>query len=189
METKLCTKCNLERPITDFRKDQYNRNGYHPHCRSCYNESQRKYRSKNKEKLNKTASEYYAQNSERIQTMRKLRRGGKTTNHLHSEKSSSIQSKNGWQRIVERKWKANGILDMTYQRYETMLESQNYSCSICSKKHTDDKKLHVDHCHTTGKVRGLLCNNCNNGIGKLKDSTELLEKAINYLKTYSHEHD
>lgn len=43
-------------------------------------------------------------------------------------------------------------------------------------------KLHVDHCHTTGKIRGLLCYNCNNGLGRLKDDIMVLEMAIVYLK-------
>jgi len=63
-----------------------------------------------------------------------------------------------------------------------MLIDQNNTCAICDVKHFDTKKLHVDHCHSTGKVRGLLCSNCNNGMGKLGDSIERLELVINYLK-------
>lgn len=182
METKICTKCKSEKPISDFRKDQYSTKGYHPHCRQCYNESQRKYRRNNKEGVNNYAKNYYNENSERIHTMRKLRKNGEDTSHLHSKKEVFSNTKEGWKKIIERKWKANGILDMSYERYEAMLESQDYSCLICSKQHTEEKKLFVDHCHNTGHVRGLLCNNCNNGMGKLKDSVELLEKAITYLK-------
>lgn len=51
----------------------------------------------------------------------------------------------------------------------------------CALGHKVDV-LHVDHCHTTGKVGGLLCYNCNDGLGRFKDSVETLEKAIAYLK-------
>jgi len=69
-----------------------------------------------------------------------------------------------------------------------MLESQNNVCKVCNQPekavHRITKQpvaLSVDHCHTTGKIRGLLCSGCNTGIGKLKDSPEILSKAIEYL--------
>ena len=55
---------------------------------------------------------------------------------------------------------------------------QNLKCAICEQV----EELAVDHCHTTGKVRGMLCNNCNNGIGRFKDNIDYLHNAINYLK-------
>ena len=53
-------------------------------------------------------------------------------------------------------------------------------CFICGLD-KDRRNLCVDHCHTTGKVRGLLCDNCNVGLGRFKDNITLLEKAIKYL--------
>ena len=55
-------------------------------------------------------------------------------------------------------------------------------CSICGSK----ERLHIDHCHITGNVRGLLCHYCNIGIGMFKDKPELLLKAIDYLKDGPH---
>jgi hypothetical protein len=69
---------------------------------------------------------------------------------------------------------------ITKEEYIVRLESQQGVCAICGL--TCTRALAVDHNHLTGKVRGLLCNNCNRGIGHLKDSTLLLEKAIKYLK-------
>jgi hypothetical protein len=66
-----------------------------------------------------------------------------------------------------------------------MLADQNNCCAICDSHVTLFKKqLAVDHNHETGEVRGLLCLACNGGIGKLKDSIPMLEKAIKYLKKY-----
>lgn len=62
-----------------------------------------------------------------------------------------------------------------------MLTSQGGTCAICHGTATVGR-LAVDHCHLTGKVRGLLCTNCNTALGKLKDSKELLLNAINYLE-------
>lgn len=82
----------------------------------------------------------------------------------------------------------NNLLKKNYglslKDYNDMLVNQNYKCAICKRPNTDfSKQLAVDHCHTTGKVRGLLCMNCNNGLGKFMDNEELLLEAIRYLKS------
>ena len=74
---------------------------------------------------------------------------------------------------------------ITLDDYNRMLKIQNNRCAICNGTATGNrsqKYLSVDHCHTTGKVRGLLCFTCNTGIGSIKDDDELLEKAIAYLR-------
>lgn len=72
---------------------------------------------------------------------------------------------------------------ITLEMYEEMLIQQNYQCAICGVDAKDAHlhKLFVDHCHATGRVRGLLCNQCNTGIGMLQDSKEILAKAMVYL--------
>jgi len=54
-------------------------------------------------------------------------------------------------------------------------------CDICGDEPPIDKRNPIDHCHTTGKIRGLLCWNCNKGLGAFRDNKQLLQKAINYL--------
>ncbi len=71
--------------------------------------------------------------------------------------------------------------NITKEQYMEMLEKQNHVCAICGQKDVN-KRLAVDHCHTTNIVRGLLCSACNTSLGKFKDSVELLQKAIQYLK-------
>lgn len=86
----------------------------------------------------------------------------------------------------------NGHLKRNYKisldEYNQMLLDQDLVCAICKKEEVsvDSKKgkirdLAVDHCHTTGKVRGLLCWKCNTSLGKFKDSVENLQRAIDYL--------
>lgn len=70
-------------------------------------------------------------------------------------------------------------------QYEKILKSQNGVCKICYKICSTGKRLCVDHCRETNKIRGLLCKSCNIGIGELKHNTELLEEAIKYLKENS----
>ena len=62
-----------------------------------------------------------------------------------------------------------------------MFEEQGKSCKICDTKSEDHLSFHVDHCHDTGEVRGVLCNNCNAGLGMFQDNLELLFMAIDYL--------
>jgi hypothetical protein len=73
---------------------------------------------------------------------------------------------------------------LTVDEFEEMLKQQDYKCGICSDDLTSGRFTHVDHCHSSGKVRKLLCPRCNTGIGKFKDDVELLRKAIDYLNEH-----
>lgn len=85
----------------------------------------------------------------------------------------------------------NAYLKRTYgisfRTYRLMLEDQKGLCKICGSegfimnKDRHKMKLVIDHCHTTGKVRGLLCHNCNRALGLFQDSTDNLKRAIDYL--------
>lgn len=80
--------------------------------------------------------------------------------------------------------KEHGI---TIDDYESMLKNQNFKCAICGSSGENTEKykhrpLFVDHNHKTGKVRGLLCSNCNFILGHAKDDISILENAIKYLK-------
>jgi hypothetical protein len=71
---------------------------------------------------------------------------------------------------------------ITLAEYNTMLEAQDYKCAICGNEdEVEGRRLAIDHCHTTGKVRGLLCGKCNRGLGLFYDNEELLQSAIKYL--------
>jgi hypothetical protein len=78
---------------------------------------------------------------------------------------------------------------ITPERYSEMFQSQNGVCAICKQPETATrlgtlKALSVDHCHKTGAIRGLLCSDCNTGIGKLKDDPSVLQSAIRYLTKF-----
>ena len=71
---------------------------------------------------------------------------------------------------------------LTYERWENLREAENYACMICGI--TEDemgKRLDVDHCHASGKFRGVLCNPCNNILGHARDNPAILEAAAKYL--------
>ena len=73
---------------------------------------------------------------------------------------------------------------ITLEDHSKMYEEQNGRCAICGNEGNGKwKKLCVDHCHTTGKIRGLLCKSCNIALGEFKDDPSIIEKAVLYLKS------
>jgi hypothetical protein len=108
-------------------------------------------------------------------------------------------------RVSARKWgaitenKAPRIRDISYEQsrnymlkhrygitqedYTTLLRNQQHSCAICKKDINDmTYHLHVDHSHTTGEVRGLLCSPCNVYLGYIKDNPTIFQNGIQYLQ-------
>jgi hypothetical protein len=75
---------------------------------------------------------------------------------------------------------------MTFEQVKELLDSQNGSCALCKTSVSFgtgfSNAAHVDHCHTTNKVRGILCGNCNTALGKLGDSVESIKKVLQYLE-------
>lgn len=94
------------------------------------------------------------------------------------EKYQENKEKVRWQ-IVKRKY---GISENDYLE---MLKQQKNGCAICGTmdaKHWETNNLLIDHCHNTGKVRGLLCNRCNTTLGLVNDDIKILKRMITYLK-------
>jgi len=77
---------------------------------------------------------------------------------------------------------------ITQQDYEVMIAEQNNQCAICNTTEPggrhDRGYFVVDHCHTTGKVRKLLCHNCNTALGLVGDKTQTLQSMIEYLQEH-----
>ena len=74
---------------------------------------------------------------------------------------------------------------LSKEQFKIMLEDQDNSCLICNILF--DEAPHVDHCHKTGKVRGLLCRHCNMLLGFARDNKKTLQSAIHYLKSHEKE--
>lgn len=127
------------------------------------NEIAKKSRTKNRDKCRARASAWYAANRIRAKAAYALRR-----------KIKPDAVKNG---------KLIASFGITLQQYNTMAGLQGFKCAICRMPQAEQRrKMAVDHNHNTGAIRGLLCHNCNVGMGNFKDSETLLEKAASYLK-------
>lgn len=113
--------------------------------------------------------------------------------HDHSTKEGRAAYARDWRKVNPGRWrhthlKTNyGVDDTEYHR---LVELQNGKCAICHREETKVqngavRSLSIDHDHETGKVRGLLCGNCNNGIGYFgNDRPDLLRSAATYLDRY-----
>jgi hypothetical protein len=110
---------------------------------------------------------YYEQNRDKVLAYQRKRRA-----EMPAEKKARLSEQkraDNWQRRY----------GLTPEQVWAMEKAQNGCCAICANKVA---QYHIDHCHTTGKVRGLLCVNCNRGLGAFRDNVQNMEKALEYLQ-------
>jgi hypothetical protein len=110
---------------------------------------------------------------QREERKRYPRRNDQAEWRLRKLKEDPMFDRRGWLR------NAYGI---TLEGFEAMLESQGGACAICAGPPMGKGTYHVDHCHKTGEIRGLLCHKCNVALGMVQDSVEHLERLIAYLR-------
>lgn len=90
--------------------------------------------------------------------------------------ASDRYKKRSRERAKERRY---GI---TQEEFDVMLVNQNNKCKLCNNTFKSSKDTHIDHCHNSSIVRGLLCNGCNMALGQFKDNVDIMENAIKYLQ-------
>lgn len=105
-------------------------------------------------------------------------------------KPCNLEKNNKWRENNPEKWQneLNGRIwyrrkvqyGISKEEFLQMLEDQQNKCKICTRDINESAA--VDHCHSTNKIRGLLCRNCNAGIGLFEDNIQFLANAIEYLK-------
>jgi hypothetical protein len=166
---KTCSKCKIEKSKSEFRKNKSKKDGLDSWCKTCgyaYVKDQRCTPS-GKESTKKRTKKYKDTPSGRM-TIRKLRRAWTKTPR-------------GKEYI--RKFRLRTKYGITLEDYDIILKNQDYVCAICGTNEPGTQgRLCVDHCHNTRKVRGLLCNKCNIGLGAFNDNVKVLAKAIQYLE-------
>lgn len=159
---KHCKKCNELKEPTDFHKCASASDGLQPRCKPCNNSAVHKWRKAYPEKEKEKQAKYYKKNAtEAKEKMKEYKKVNKS-------------------RIKTLNLKKYGL---SQEQYEVMVELQNHSCKIC-KRHSSEfsKGLCVDHCHKSGKIRGLLCGPCNTGIGLLQDNPAIIIAAATYVE-------
>lgn len=152
-------------------------NGSRLQCRLCHRASATKKRNSNREEYNKKIAEDKKNRPEKYKK-------------LYRDHYRRLKERFGNNHSLIKQCASYGI---TLEKYNDLFDKQKGLCAICNQKEKCINKtstgqrlsrLSIDHCHNTGKVRGLLCRKCNSAIGKMSDNIELLQKAINYLKSH-----
>ena len=82
-------------------------------------------------------------------------------------------------------YQLKSLYGLTIEEYGVLKASQKSSCAICQQRLDESFGTHVDHCHETKTVRGILCRKCNLGLGHFRDNIGFLKSAVRYLKKYS----
>ena len=126
----------------------------------------------NQSRNGKWARENPVENRKNAKKWNRANRERYNSNKLRSAKNNPDSTKNAQLRIK---------FNITLEQYNHLFYLQNHRCAICKDECKTGRQLAVDHDHKTGKVRGLLCMECNIGLGKFKDSKDRLMKAIEYI--------
>ena len=151
-------------------------------------EYHKEYYQKNKKKLlSRSKSRYSSMTPEQQERQRQYQREyyrnnkEKSVEYSRKYRADPENRVREWERMIEKKF------GMDRHDYQNMLDEQNGTCAICDGTETHSQRtegrLSIDHCHTTGKVRGILCNQCNSLLGWARDDINTLQRAIEYLET------
>jgi hypothetical protein len=193
-ETKLCLYCEKILPLDSFSKESRNRKRRATRCRSCVqslrfeklntptevvDRIKRQIENRNREdKDTKACSACLRVFPLAFFSKAKKRRKGRCSEckECRKEYKAKTKERNRWTAIFR-------LYGMTKEHFENTLKKQNGKCKICcSTSPGKGNYFAVDHCHTTGKIRGLLCNNCNLALGLMGDDPKLLQDAAKYLE-------
>ena len=138
-------------------------------CKICTRDSQQKYRGRTVD----TVTPVGPRNADKTHCAR---------NHSYEEHGfSKVDGSRGCRRCVKASRIAKSY-GLSLDQFEAELEKQNWCCLICSGPFESEPEAHIDHCHASGAYRGLLCNNCNQGLGRFFDRPDLLRAAAEYLE-------
>lgn len=156
---KTCFRCKITKELIAFSKDKKSKDG---HCFDC------------KECKRKLFKKWYDANIDHVR---------KKTIETKEQRKQYYQNPVNKKRYHLARIKREFGIDIA--EYERLIKEQNNKCAICGELESGrNTNLSVDHCHKTNKIRGLLCNTCNTGIGLLNDCPKTLQSAIQYLNKH-----
>ena len=163
---KTCNKCDEEKELSEFYKDKKMVDGFRGNCKTCHIKQVTPSAHKQYHEYGYGKKDYVKPKVRRP-VVPKVDR----THPLRYRDTP----------LWDRRW-AIHKRGLSLEEYETMYEAQGGRCAICNTHEDElDRVLSIDHCHDTLKVRGLLCDRCNHGLGHFRDNPEYLRAAIEYL--------
>lgn len=158
--SKVCKRCRENKPDSEYYPNP-NRPGLLAICKECNVKRGNEWKARNRERVNE-------QQRQRVERRRYTDDAERRAARRRIAHNCDLRRKYG----------------ITIDEFDALLAEQGGKCAICGAASPGARVKHfnVDHCHETGRVRGLLCFRCNGGLGSLGDTVEALERAIAYLK-------
>lgn len=164
MKTKKCSCCKRKRVVTDFHLNRAEPDGYARQCKECRSKARKNCSEEARRSQISSAVAWQKKNQEAFREYQRQWRRDNAKRLAVSAKWSRLKCKYG----------------VTKEGYGRMLAERNGGCHICGRS-PPEVQLHVDHCHESNKVRGLLCGHCNKAIGMFQDDVKRMQEAIEYL--------
>jgi hypothetical protein len=162
---KTCPLCKIEKDVLEFVKHKSKKSGIASYCKICARNRQKEWRKNNREKC------LISQKKCRSKLTEEQKKKYAEYNKLKYKTSAS-------HREACKNYKLMRSYGITLEEFKKL----GKKCHICK---LESKRLGIDHCHKTGRIRGALCPNCNTALGLFKDNIGTMAKAIRYLKKHA----
>ncbi|HET9609909.1 MAG TPA: endonuclease VII domain-containing protein, partial [Acidimicrobiales bacterium] len=157
--SKTCRACGDTKPLDQFYRDAAARDGRRPECKSCTAARRKAWYLANREREIARVRKWQRENPGRV-------------NDNHRRNNARPERKRALRDQYYRR-----TFGISADDVDALLEAQGGGCAICGERPARVASLHLDHCHETGAVRGILCLSCNQGLGKFRDDPGLLDAA------------
>lgn len=169
MLDKTCSRCKQIKPLTGFYKNRTTKDGYAYECKKCKDSRPNTYWKT--EKARAADRERYKRRTGTPEGKAALLEANRR--YKQSERGKLA----AWARHITKNYSIDA------EAYFEMLNKQGCGCAICGTKPAE-RRMHVDHSHSTKAVRGILCSKCNQAIGLLNENPQLFDKAKQYLLSF-----
>lgn len=177
----LCGACKGEFPTSNFHKAVTTTRGYQYKCKDCVSILDTNPTPERKERKAKSLDQWRVDNPDKIKEQKRR--------HYEKHKDKIDQKAKDWYENNKERYVNNALLrkyGVTLEQYNLLRAQQDFRCAVCNMHETDvGKKMFVDHDHSTGKIRKLLCTRCNVGIGMLQDNPDIMECAAKYIRDHN----
>lgn len=201
--SKVCNTCGETKAFDAFYKYS---GKYTKHCKECVRvknrEHSRKYRKNNPEKVRENKARYHRNkpetsiayrenNKEKLTKQRRDQRRKKEEHYANNPKEREIylqdrkKQRTAYRILNREKLVASRLMNrfgLLPEDLERLLADQNNCCKLCDIEFDGSVKRCIDHCHSSTRVRGVLCGHCNTMLGMAKDDPDTLKRAIEYLE-------
>ena len=198
---KRCNACKQWKPLDDFYRVHSGKDEKQTYCKVCTDEKHHQYHLTHLEHEREYTRQYHAAHPEHAERDLEYYR---QYYHAHRDELLSSKRQHYTDNLEEEREKARqyradhhekysqynhraGLkrkYDLIPEEYATMLASQNGVCAVCGQANIEGRKLGVDHNHQTNKIRGLLCNKCNQVLGLVDEDRDILGALSSYLRDY-----